>query len=326
MLSIAVVGTGGTIASERDAAGRLVVALGVDQLLQGIRVPAGVSLSGADFMRSPSFTLAAEDVLAIAQEVRDRLDRFDGVVVTHGTDTLEETSFLLGQTLPLTSQVVVTGAQRSRHEPDWDGPRNLADAVAVAACPVGLGPTVVLGGVAVSAVEARKVHTSAVEAFSGGEAGVVALVNDGEVQVLGQPTRGGFYAKAELPRQLPRVDLVKLGVGADGLHVRASTHAGAQGLVVEAFGSGNVTADVLSAIRESIDAGVVVAICSRTGAGRVRPAYGQGGGADVADAGAVFAGDLTGPRARVALALALAIDGPQQAPEALREMIGGPAW
>ncbi|HEX2902464.1 MAG TPA: asparaginase [Jatrophihabitans sp.] len=327
MISIAVLGTGGTIASRRDSAGWLTVSSGIDALLQDVVIPDGAKVDAEDVMSRPSFAISSTDLVSVAQAVRDRLQgSYDAVVVAHGTDTLEETAFLLAQVLPRDARVVLTGAQRGQDEPDWDGLRNLRDALAVAACAVPLGPAVVMGGVVTAAVEARKVHTSAVEAFSGGAAGAIALVDDGIVYPLGQSLRGAKYAGRALPVELPRVDLVKLVVGVDGVHVRASIEAGARGIVLEAFGSGNVTADMLAAIHEAIAQGVVVTVCSRTGGGHVRAIYGEGGGAEVAQAGAVFAGDLTGPRARIALALALAFDGEQDAVTAVRDMVRSGSW
>jgi L-asparaginase len=146
-------------------------------------------------------------------------------------------------------------------------------------------------------------------AFSGGDAGILAMVDADGVHRLSTSARGAYYAASTLPNSLPRVDLVKLVAGSDGLHVRASVGAGALGVVLETFGSGNATEAVLEAVRDATSRGVVVVVTSRTGSGRVRALYGDnGGGVDLARAGAVFASDLTGSRARIALALALSLE------------------
>ncbi|WP_320066239.1 asparaginase [Micromonospora sp. RTGN7] len=322
-MRIAVLATGGTIASRRDPDGSLAVSDSVADLLADIPVPAGVEVCGFDLSRRPSFTLTLDDMLATVQQIRTKLaDGFDGVVVTHGTDTLEEAAYLTGQLTDRDARVVLTGAQRGADEPDSDARRNVVDAIRVVTAPHPVGTAVVLGGVACAAVESRKVHTSAVSAFSGGTAGALALVDPDGVLRLSSAARGGHYAAHPVPDRLPRVDLIKLVAGADGIHLRASLDAGVAGMVVEAFGAGNAPPAVTETIREAHRRGVPVVITSRTGAGRVRPIY-SGGGADLARAGAIFAGDLTGTQARVALALALAIEEPGAVPEALHDMVEG---
>lgn len=324
-MQIAVVATGGTIASRRNGDGQLLVGEGVHKLLASLPASYGVELVGVEFSSVPSFVMSPDDMLAIVGEIRQRLSSgFDGVIVTHGTDTLEETAYVVGQYLPRNARVVLTGAQRSADERDSDAARNLSDAVRVVCADVPLGPTVVAGGVAIAAVEARKVHTSSLLVFSGGAAGAVALVDDDGIHPLATPRRGGYYADLALPERLPRVDLVKLVAGSDGLHVRASLQAGSRGVVLEAFGSGNATEDVLEAVREAANSHVPVVITTRTGGGRARSIYGDvGGGADLTAAGAIFAADLTGPRARMALAMALAAEAPSEVRAAVEAMVGG---
>lgn len=322
-MRIAVLATGGTIASRLDADGDLAVTDTVADLLADLRTPPGVEVHGFDLSHRPSFALSLDDMLATVRQVRARLaDGFAGVVVTHGTDTLEEVAYLTGQLSPREARIVLTGAQRSADEPDSDARRNLLDAIQVAAAPHPVGVAIVLGGVACAAVEGRKVHTSAISGFSGGPAGALALVDPDGVLRLSAAARGGHYATRPVPDRLPRVDLVKLVAGVDATHLHASLRAGAEGIVVEAFGAGNAPPAVVAAVREADTSGVPVVITSRTGAGRVRPIY-AGGGAELAQAGAIFAGDLTGAQARVALALALALEAPGGAPEALRGMAEG---
>jgi L-asparaginase len=159
-VQIAVLATGGTIVARRDDDGHLVVTDEVHELLALVQVPEGVNLVGTQFCSVPSFVLAPNDMLAIVRKVRDLLDSgFEGVVVTHGTDTLEETAYLMSQYFARDTRLVLTGAQRGADEPDSDGQRNLSDALKVVGGPIALGPVVVVGGQVVAAVEARKVHT-----------------------------------------------------------------------------------------------------------------------------------------------------------------------
>ena len=322
-MRIAVLATGGTIASRLDTDGDLAVTDSVVDLLAGLPRPAGVEVTGFDLSRRPSFTLGLDDMLTTVRQVRAKLaEGFTGVVVTHGTDTLEEIAYLIGQLAPRDARIVLTGSQRGADEPDSDARRNLTDAIRVVTAPEAVGVATVLGGVACAAVESRKVHTSAISAFSGGSAGALALVDPDGVLRLSAAARGGHYATRPVPDLLPRVDLIKLVAGVDGTHLRASLRAGARGIVIEAFGAGNAPPAVIEAVRDAGRQGVPVVITSRTGAGRVRPIY-AGGGAELALAGAVFAGDLTGTQARVALALALANEAPGGALKALRGMAEG---
>lgn len=307
---ITLVATGGTIASRRAGAGDLFVGLDGAALLKRLSLPEEVRVETVEYSAKPSFALTTSDMVGLVREVRSRLESgADGVVVTHGTDTLEETAYLVSQYLPRDARVVLTGAQRSADDPDSDGPRNLMDAFRAVCSPVSLGPCVVAGGLAIAAAEARKVHTSSLRAFSGSEAGALALIDEDGVHLRSSALRGGYCRDWNIPQSLPRVDLVKLVADSDGTHVLASIAAGAQGIVVESFGVGNATEPVVAAVAEAVRSGVAVVVTSRAGSGRVRSIYGDsGGGADLAKAGAMFASDLTGPQARMALAVVLAAD------------------
>ena len=323
-MRISLVSTGGTIASRSADERGLVVHDDVLDLLSLIGSVPGVTFRAVSLSSKPSYCLTLLDMLAAVACIRQQLSSgADGVIMTHGTDTLEEMAFLTGQLLPRDARVVLTGAQRAADVMDSDARRNLADAVQVVCSPISIGPAIVMGGHAVAAVEGRKVHTSSLVAFSGGPAGSSALVDSGELVRLSTPTRGGRFANHELPRSLPRVDLITLVAGADGSQVLGAMQAGADGLVIEAFGSGNGNPLLLDAVKEAVAQGLQVVVTSRTGEGLVRPLYGDGGGVDLARAGAFFAADLTGPRARVALSLALALAGDRSVADVMTDIIKG---
>jgi len=158
-----------------------------------------------------------------------------------------------------------------------------------------------------AAREVRKVHTSALRAFASPGYGPLGHV-DGEVVAFRRaPERRAAAALGALdPDPLEtRVDLVRLYAGADDRFVRAAVDSGARAIVLEATGRGNANDTVVAGVRDAVAAGVTVVVCSRAVAGRVEPAYGRGGGADLAEAGALFAGDLAGPKARILLQVAL---------------------
>lgn len=323
-MRVSLISTGGTIASRRGELG-LVVADGVTDLMAKLSPRRGVEVTPVQAASRASYNLSIADMLSTVRRVRSEFaDGADGVVVTHGTDTLEEMAFLCGHYFSRHARLVLTGAQRAADVVDGDGARNLDDALGVAVAARPIGPAIVMGGQAIAAVEGRKVHTSSLVAFSGGAAGASALVDSGSVLALSTPRRGGLLADEDVPQDLPRVDLVSMAAGADSTHLLASLAAGARGIVIEAFGNGNTNAPVLDTVARATEQGVCVVITSRTGNGMVNPLYGDGGGADLERAGACFAGDLTGSRARMALALSLAhTTTPEHALRMLGRMVRG---
>jgi L-asparaginase len=304
---VVVVSTGGTIAMRRDpSTGTLVPAVSGEELVEMLAWPEAPPLELDDFARVPSFDVHGELALSLAVRVNEQADRRDvaGVVVTHGTDTMEESVYLIDRLLRSDVPVVVTGAQRGADERDTDGPRNLRDAVRVAASDRarGRGAMVAFGGEIHAAREVRKVHTSALRAFDSPGYGPVGHVDLGTVVFQRHPDR---RAPLPIPERLASVDLIRLHAGSDARFIRASVESGVRAIVLEGTGRGNANDQVVEGVREAISAGVPVVVCSRCVAGRVEPVYGRGGGRDLADAGALFAGDLAGPKTRVLLQLAL---------------------
>jgi L-asparaginase len=259
-----------------------------------------------EFAHVPSFDMHGELALGLGRRVREQSRREDvaGVVVTHGTDTMEETVFLIDRLLDAETPVVLTGAQRGADQVDSDGPRNLGDAIRVALAPAarGRGAMIVFAGRIHAARESRKVHTSALDAFASPGYGPIGHVEGDTVEFRRRPER---RAPLPAPEGLAPVDLIRLHAGSDARFLRASVASGARAIVIEATGRGNANAEVVEGVREAVAAGVDVVVCSRCVEGRVEPVYGAGGGRDLEDAGALFAGDLAGPKARVLLQLAL---------------------
>jgi L-asparaginase len=307
-MAVVVVSTGGTIAMRPDpATGKLVPAVSGDELLAMLDWPGDPpALELDDFCNVPSFDMHHDLARSLARRVREHAQRGQGVVVTHGTDTMEETVYLADRLLPDgLPPVVFTGAQRGAAEKDTDGPRNLRNAIRVALVGVrGLGAVICFDGAIHAAREVRKVHTSRLDAFDSPGYGPIGHVDGPQVSLQHRPVRRPPLPDAEGP--MPRVDLVRLFAGSDAAFLRAARAAGARAIVLEGTGRGNANAPVVEGVREAIAAGVPVVVASRCLAGRVEPVYGRGGGKDLAEAGAIFAGDLAGPKARVLVQLALA--------------------
>jgi len=305
--TITVITTGGTIASRADASGAKVAQVAGAELLAG--VPTNVDVQVRDVLSLNSAALTLSDMDSVRLAVADALDGgADGVVITHGTDTTEETAFLLDLVHDDPRPVVLTGAQRSADDPVGDGPANLRNAVLVAASAAarGLGVLIVFDGAVHAARGTRKVHTLASSPFADPDLGPVGHVVLGELVVhrapLRPPALRGVHDLGAV-----RVDIIALYPGADGTALDAHVTAGARGLVLEAPGLGNTHPLVAEAVRRHVAAGVVVLLSTRVHAGPVRAVYGGGGGGrDLVGVGAVLTGYLRPSQCRIQLAALLA--------------------
>ena len=305
--AVVVVSTGGTIAMRPDPqTGKLVPAVSGDELVQLLAWPDAPPLELDDFAQVPSFDLHSELALALARRVSEHAARPDaaGVVVTHGTDTMEESVYLVDLLLDSELPVVFTGAQRGADETDSDGPRNFRDAIRVAESPDarGRGAMIAFAGELHAAREARKVHTSALRAFASPGYGPIGHVEGERVVFRRRPER---RSALPVPDRVAAVDLIRLHAGSDARFLHASVESGVQAIVLEGTGRGNANDQVVEGVRTAVSAGIPVVVCSRCVEGRVEPVYGRGGGRDLAEAGALFAGDFAGPKARVLLQLGL---------------------
>ena len=307
---IVVVGTGGTISSRYDSSqGRSVASEQVEKIVALLPNRTGLPpLEFLNFATMGSFEMTMEVAHELVKCVGELLARGDvgGVVVTQGTDTMEETSFLADLLLPPGKPVVFTGAQLPHDHPQTDGPRNLEDSIRAANSPktFGLGAMVCFNGRLHAARDVTKVNTSALETFQSYEHGALGAVDAGEVEIYRRPALRLSLSADKLDK---RVDLIEVGLGIDGRLVEMALSAGVDGIVVKAFGRGNATTDFGRSISRACQAGVPVIITSRCPSGRVKAIYGSGGGGgrDLEDAGAIFAGDLKGAKARVLLTVAL---------------------
>jgi L-asparaginase len=314
---IAILFTGGTISMRIDArTGSAVPALGGLDILAHVPQLAEVAdVELEDVSRLPGPHVTPEHMWRLARRVAAWLERpdVDGVVVTHGTDTLEETAYFLDVAIASDKPVVLVGAIRTMSEPSWDGPANLVHAVKVAAAPASRdrGVVVAMNEQILSAREVEKVHTEAAASFQSREFGPVGVVDAGIVRYLRTvPRESPWRDEAadgllRVRRYEPDVDLVKVTAGADGRFVRCSVAAGARGLVLEALGRGNVPPAMLDDIAEAVQT-LPIVLTSRCGAGSVRERYGyEGGGRGLRDLGLIFGGRLSGVKARIKLMLAL---------------------
>jgi L-asparaginase len=305
---VVLIGTGGTIASRYDAKlGRTVASQrGEDLLAQVPQLAQIANVEVDDFATVPSFDMSAEFAFELAGRVNQQLARADvaGVVVTHGTDTMEESCYLADLLLSSDKPAVFTGAQRAHDDPNPDGPSNILAAVRTAAAPEarGLGAMICFADQIHAARDVTKVSASALATFQSYDNGALGAADAGRVVIHRRPERRRTFATGRLET---RVALVRLCLGFDVALAEAALERGARGLVIEAFGRGNGPAALVPIVRAAVAADVALVITSRCPTGRVEPIYGKGGGKDLADAGAIFAGDLKGPKARLLLMVLL---------------------
>ena len=293
---LAVIHTGGTIASRPSPDGR---GLTPQQAPSLTGLP-DVEVHDVQPLNLPSPHITPTHMLELAGLITALAPDHDGVVVTHGTDTLEETAFALHLLLGTPTPIVLTGSMRHADEVSWDGPANLLDAAGVALHPqsAGRGPLVVFGGDIFDARTVTKVHTTAVDAF-GGYPGPIGRIDRTEtaahVRFFATPEQRQTYAPDSLKA---RVDILYAYAGWRG-EGYAGAQAEADGIVIAALGTGNLPAELLPLIAGTRQP---VIIATRTHAGPVLPVYGYaGGGATLVQAGAIPASFLNAHKARILL-------------------------
>lgn len=307
---VAIVFTGGTISMLVDpTAGGAVPTLSGAEILArtpGLNEIADVVPVDRGLVPASHFTFPA--LLDLAATIRGLLDdgSIDGVVLVQGTDTIEETSFLLDLVLDSPKPLIVTGAMRNAGDPDYEGPANLLDAVGCAASELltGYGVAVVLGGTIEPADDVLKVHTSSLTAFQSPNLGRVGRIDEGRVVLeRGRRPRRRPLAVEHAAEPIP---IITATVAMDAAILDAAATLEPAAIVVAATGAGNTSADLLAAAVRAMAAGIPVVLTSRCPAGAASTAYAfPGGGATWVRAGALLAGTLTAPKARIALAIGL---------------------
>ena len=309
--TVVVIGTGGTIAGTAidpsDNVGYAAAQLGAAQLVAAIPALAAVPLEVEQLAQVDSKDMSFAIWRALAERVAQQLARPEvcGVVITHGTDTLEETAYFLQRVLAPTKPVVLTAAMRPATALLSDGPQNLLDAVSVARTGGACGVLVVLAGKVHGALDVRKVHTYRLDAFDSGDAGVIAHIEDGRLRQHRAWPQGEALGLARLPANVatwPRVEVLISHAGVDGLLARALQAAGVHGIVVAGTGNGSLHRDLEAALLEAQAAGIAVLRCTRCPYGAVIDAR-VDGVRDGPRVGLPSAGALTPVQARIELML-----------------------
>ncbi|HAD82426.1 MAG: L-asparaginase [Candidatus Edwardsbacteria bacterium RIFOXYD12_FULL_50_11] len=306
---IAIIFTGGTISmkSSKKSGGAVPAFKGRDILKLLPVINKNFKIEVHDFGQYPGPHITPEMMLEISLIARKYLARSDimGLIVTHGTDTLEETAYFLDLTIHSPKPVVVVGAMKDCTELGWDGPANLMGAARTAVSPDARnkGVLVFLNNTINSAGEVTKTSTDSFETFRSPDLGPLGWVDQDRVLFYRQPMYREHYPVRGIE---PRVDLFKMAVGMDSRLIEYAVDSGAKGLVVEGMGRGNIPPDVVPGIEYAIAKKIPVVLCSRCIGGRVLGTYAYpGGGAQLIKKGIILGGHLPGQKARIKLMILL---------------------
>lgn len=306
---VAIIFTGGTISMTiDDEIGANVPSLSGQQIMS---MAAGISTVAdfevIDFDEIPGPHMTPQKLMQLKNCVLELLDREDisGVVITHGTDSLEESAYFLDLVINHEKPVIVTGAMRSSSELGYDGSNNLSSSVCVAISENARnkGVLVVLNNEVLLASEATKTDTMSLNTFQSPGKGSLGIVDSNQLLLFKNVARRTFIDTDEV---VSKVALFKSGLGMDYTFINHAVDMGYKGIVIEAMGRGNIPPQMYEGVKYAREKGVVVVITSRCLLGRVYDSYGYlGSGRDLKNLGCIFAGDLNGHKSRIKLMLAL---------------------
>lgn len=309
MEKVLLIATGGTIAMRKDETGKVVPAVSGHELLESL--PELSQLADweiCDFSNVASCNMDPTQMRTLALEVERHFSLdplLKGIIITHGTDTLEETAYFLDVAINDHRPVILTASQRDASESDSDGPRNLSNAMRIALDPraVDRGVVIALNEEIHAARDVRKLHTNHVDAFNSGDKGALGSIDTGEVIWHRKPER---TVKLGIQKTLAKVAICKVYTGMPSNILRTMIQDDTEAFVIEAFGRGNLPPILMQEISEIVGKGVPVVITSRCLFGRTAPVYGYpGGGADLERVGAWFSADLSTEKVRLFLSIAL---------------------
>jgi L-asparaginase len=311
MEKILIVFTGGTFSMRIDKkTGGAVPRYSGNELLR--KIPEAKKLAdiyGHDFGKYPGPHMTPELMMALSKKIRELMSKenYAGVIVTHGTDTLEETAYFLDLTIKTEIPIVLIGSMKNSSEPDWDGPRNLLDAIHICLnenCR-NIGVLVCLNGEINAASEVTKIYTEQIDSFTSLDFGALGFIQNGRVILNRLPRK---LENLETDKLVSNVDMLTVYAGMNDKFFKYSADSGTEGIVVEALGVGNVPPAAFKGIKYVVKKGIPVILVSRCPAGETLDIYGYpGAGKWLHNLGVIFADYLNGQKARIKLMLALGI-------------------
>ena len=309
MKKVAVIFNGGTISMTVDPRIKAAVPTlsGEDIMSMVTGIENYAEIESHTFSNLPGPHVTPDIMMELSKYVKGFLDRDDicGVVVTHGTDSLEETAYLLHLTIDNPKPVIVTGSMRNSSELGYDGPANLAASI----CTViseesrNRGVLVCFNDELNCAAEVTKSHSMHLNTFESPEFGPIGIIDNNEV-IFYRDSLKKEHIMTEVIEN--KVDLIKVCAGMNSKLIDFCVKEGAKGLVIEAMGRGNIPPEMAEGIKIAIKKGVAVVMVTRCFRGRVLDSYGYpGGGKELRNSGVIFGDSLPGQKARIKLMLAL---------------------
>ncbi|MCA1025648.1 asparaginase [Cytobacillus kochii] len=306
---VSIITTGGTIASKENEKGLLESGVMTGEELATLcNLPNDIEIKVVDVMQKPSMHIDFNEMMKVRQAIIEELknEKVDGIVVTHGTDSLEETAYFLDLTIDDDRPIVVTGSQRSPQDVGTDVFSNLRNSVYVAVNDVihDVGVVVVFNERIYSAKYVKKVHASNLQGFESFGYGYLGIIDNDLVSVYQKPVKKDTY---QINKTIPRVDIVKCYSGADGIAIDAYIEKGAKGIILEGVGRGQVSPYMVESIEKGIEKGIIFVVTTSAEEGKVYPSYSYLGSAHYLMEKKVLLGeDYDSKKARIKLAVLLA--------------------
>lgn len=306
---VAVIFTGGTISMKIDPRIHAAIpALSSEEIMAMVtNIEKFADIEIINFSNLPSPHITPKIMMELTKLVKKTIVRDDitGVVVTHGTDSLEETAYILDLTIRSEKPIIVTGAMRNSSELGYDGSSNLAAAIctAISNKSKNKGVLVVMNNEVNAASEVTKTNTLALDTFKTPEFGPLGIVDNDEVIFYRDIVSRDFINTETIES---KVSLLKTGPGMDSDLINFCIESEYKGIVIEALGRGNLPPEMIDGVKKSIEKNIPVVLVSRCPTGRVLDTYGyEGGGKHLRKLGVIFGGNLPGQKARIKLMLAL---------------------
>ena len=309
MKKIIIIFTGGTISMKNDVNTNAVVPslCGEDILKLTPGIDNIAKIDFLDFGMIPGPHMAPKKMLELSRIIKSKviMEGYDGVVVTHGTDSLEETAYLVDLTYNAPMPVIFVGSMKNSSEPGWDGPSNLINAMyaAISDEARNRGVLVVMNGEIHSASQVTKTNTHTLDTFKSKEFGPIGFVDNNKVYFYFNFIKRQFIPTDEINIH---VDLIKCGCGMDGRLLKLCVDSGAEGIIIEGMGRGNIPPEMVLGVEYALSMGIPVILVSRCLMGKVFDDYGyEGAGRELTEKGVILGDNLPGQKARIKLMVAL---------------------